>query len=233
MTLRIEVKGQTRAARQIREVIREVEERFGPKALESKVFRKALDLWGLTSVDAAVQQNLAGDKLNRRTGQLATRTKVVTGLRASKGTGIAVEIQTRDTPYARIHEHGGTIRAQDKLLTVPLPAALTRAGVLRKTAAELQERPAPFGSTIVIRSKAGNLIVAGLPRRGRGRGRGRSRARGGRSAQRTRLTPLFVLKKQVEIPETNWASSAVDETLPQLPAVIRQVFDQEFPRGRA
>lgn len=220
LTIRIEVKGRQKAARDIREVIAEVETRFGPRVLESNVFRKALDLWGLGVLDAKVQDNLAGDKLKRRTGQLATRTKVVTGLTASKGKGIAVEIQSRDVPYASIQESGGTIRAKNKLLTVPLPAALTNAGVLRKTAAEFRKDPGPFGRTGIIKSKKGNLLVVGFPR-------GPSRVRGARNA----FTPLFVLKKSVEIPASEWASSATDEALPELPAVIRQAFDQEFRRG--
>lgn len=215
MTLKFEVKGQTTAARQIRQVVREVEQRFGPQALKSRVFQKALDLWALTAVDAKLQQNLAGDKLKRRTGQLATRTKVSVGLRASKGSGIAIAIESR-VHYAHIQESGGTIRARGKLLTVPLPAALTPAGVLRKTAAKFRTQPSPFGSTGVIRSRKGNLLVVGFPRGG-------SRTRRGRNA----FTPLFVLKRKVVIPESKFASDAVDSTLPELPDIIRQVFDQE------
>lgn len=73
-----------------------------------------------------------------------------------------------------IHEYGGTI-SSSKLLTIPLPAALSSRGVPLKSSA------ADWSNTFVARSKAGNLII--FQRQGLGV-----------------IVPLYVLKDSVHIP---------------------------------
>lgn len=82
-----------------------------------------------------------------------------------------------DPKLARIastQEFGGTIRpTRSKYLTIPLPAAMTPSGVLRRPARQWQ-------NTFFFRSKAGNLILA-------------------RSLGKGALEPLFVLKREVTL----------------------------------
>lgn len=210
----------TKLGRTLTRLQEQLEKETSDPALVSRVFRGALDDWGLTVLDPQIQENLAGRALKRRTGQLANRTRVKTGLTPSGGKNrISVEIQSTDVPYARIQELGGTIRAGDKLLTIPLPAALTAAGVLRNTAAELQKR----GDTFVARSKKGNLIIF------KATPKSKSRTRAGRqgATRRPQLVPLFVLKDQVTIEPSNWASTSADEALKELGPYLDQAV-QEF-----
>lgn len=91
-----------------------------------------------------------------------------------------------NNPGARIQEYGGTVTPKSaKYLTIPLPANLTPAGRLRRSARDLlsdKETGAFF-----LRSKAGNLLIA----------RDKNR---GREGSDPNLEFLFVLKKRVVIP---------------------------------
>ena len=78
-------------------------------------------------------------------------------------------------PYLMIHETGGIIRPKKaRYLTIPLPAALNANGTPKKKSAR------EWKNTFVLKSKRGNLIIM--------------QKFGGK------LTPLYVLKKQVRIP---------------------------------
>jgi hypothetical protein len=77
-------------------------------------------------------------------------------------------------PFLSVHEFGATIHAKDKLLTIPLPAALNDHGIpLKKSAREWQ-------NTFVARSKKGNLLIF--------------------QKVGTAIIPLYVLKTSVVIP---------------------------------
>lgn len=79
-------------------------------------------------------------------------------------------------PYADIHETGGIVKPRNsKYLAIPLPAALTAAGVLKK-------RPRDYSDTFVRKSKGGNLMIFQ------------------KVGQRGKIRALFVLKKSVTIP---------------------------------
>ena len=218
MTVEITIRGGRGGTvqRQISDIVAEIRARFGDDSdLGTELLKEALDRWGATVLDARVQENLAGRALNRRTGQLANRTRIFTGFApqrtGSGSTAVKVEVQSVDVPYARIQEFGGTIRPREKqFLTVPLPAALTPAGVLRNTAEQLRQT----GTTFVARSRRGNLLI--FQRRS-----GRSRTAAGSRAQ---LTPLFVLRTQVTLEPTQWASSAVDAALPELPRFLENAL---------
>lgn len=153
--------------------------------------------WIDYALDPRTQDALSNEVLRRRTGHLAGSAKWQLERR---GRGVALVL--RSAVYGPIHEFGGTItpkRAQ--WLTVPLPAAMTPAGVVKGRARD-------FPSTFVARSRAGNLIIF---QRGVGGG----------------VTPLFVLKKKVTIPARRWASISVEESLDGLDRIVQQVIDEK------
>jgi len=190
--------------KKLSDVIREIRQGLRTEKFNQAVV-PAMDDYALLDLDPAVQQNLAGTILNRRTGNLAARTRVtkatVTGQRVS------ISIETNGVPYGLIHETGGTIRPKSKqFLTIPLPGALTPSGVLRKSAAELQQNPSPFDTTFI---HDGTII----------------------GDRNDNLTPLFILRKSVEIPARRWASSAVDSTINQFLKRLQDRVDGVL-RGR-
>jgi len=93
--------------------------------------------------------------------------------------------------YARVHVGGNrstVITAKNKkFLTIPLPAAKTKAG--------LTKAPAPsdsvWGQTFVAKSKKGNLIIFGREKFVKGKRAGEFK---------TKIVPLFLLKESVSIP---------------------------------
>ena len=91
-------------------------------------------------------------------------------------------------PYAAIQEFGGTIHMKDKMLTVPLPAALDSKGVpLKKSAKEWE-------NTFVAKSKAGNLIIF--------------------QKIASTIVPLYVLKTSVTIPPRLGMRKTLEAGLP-------------------
>lgn len=132
-----------------------------------------------------------------KSGAIAARTG---GLRRSLG--FAVDGQGMDatlrvfagTHYARIQEEGGTIRPKNKrFLTVPLPEALTPAGVLKGGARIVQRgnryETADGSPTFIFRSKRGNLLVG-------------ARAKNGRTRLLYALKPSVTLKPRLGFRET-------------------------------
>lgn len=117
-----------------------------------------------------VGRTTGGDPLKRRTGQLARSWRINVG---ADPLAPSVSVMSQGTPYATLHEFGGTVTAKNsKFLTIPLPDNLTGAGVMRQNARQVIDAG---GRTFT--SKRGNMIIAnkdGLP--------------------------MFVLKKSVTIP---------------------------------
>jgi len=131
-------------------------------------------------------------RLRRRTGKLAAATKALSVEKTSEGFKAGLGFGTK---YAAIHVGDNritTIKPKNKqYLAIPLPAAMTKAGVVRGK--PLDE--SVFGDTFIAKSKKNNLIIFGKKVRW---------SLGGRSESRTgstygKITPLFVLKKQVQI----------------------------------
>jgi hypothetical protein len=93
--------------------------------------------------------------------------------------------------YAGVHVGGyrsTVITAKNKkFLTIPLPAAKTRAGVGKAPAAS----DAFWGETFVAKSKQGNLIIFGREKFVGGKKKGEFK---------TPIVPLFLLKKTVSVP---------------------------------
>lgn len=186
MPLTVDVSGFTNGKKKILDEIKRI--RAGLRADRfQRAAAQAMDDYALLDLDPRVQQNLAGTILNRRTGNLAARTRVTKA--TITGRQVSINIQTNGIPYGLIHETGGTIVPKSKqFLTIPLPGALTPSGVLRKSAGELQQNPSPFDTTFI---HDGTII----------------------GERNDALTPLFILRKKVEIPARRWASSAVDSTI--------------------
>ena len=94
------------------------------------------------------------------------------------------------TVYGRVHigpkgQMTTITPKKGKYLTIPLPAAMTGAGVARGSA-----RQGPWGETFVAKSKAGNLIIFGKRKIMSGKKAGELRGK---------ITPLFLLLKSVRV----------------------------------
>jgi hypothetical protein len=155
----------------------------------------AIQDWVDSDLDTETQQQLANKTLRRRTGDLARMSRWRTKIdrtESDAGTKYTFSVILDSTPYAVIHEEGGIITPRvKKYLTVPMPAALTPAGVLKK--------PAPkWKGTKVIKIGDGRLFII--------------------QPQGKKKPPvfLFALKKLVRIKPTYWISKAIDGALPKL-----------------
>lgn len=204
MPLTVDASDFKKGRKAIRDAVREIRGDLSPQRF-SRAVVPAMNDYGLLDLDPRVQQNLAGTILNRRTGNLAARTRVTQA--TVTGRQVSITIQTNGVPYGLIHETGGTIVPKEKqFLTIPLPGALTPSGVLRKSAGELQQNPSPFDTTFI---HDGTII----------------------GERNDALTPLFILRKKVEIPARRWASSAVDDTINLLLKRVQDSVDDVL-RGR-
>ncbi len=137
-----------------------------------------------------IQKNkLSGQVLRRRSGQLA---KSLSFEVFQKGKDVAGRVGTPKI-YSRIHELGGTITAKNtKYLTIPLKAAMTPAGVLRKPAKE-------YGNTFV-RTIGKNKIMF--------------------TTEKGRLEPIFLLKTSVKIPQRPYFRPALKETQKKVSLIV-------------
>jgi len=132
-------------------------------------------------------------------GTTSTRLRVRTGKLRASCIPIKTEIKEGSveggisfgTVYGRVHvgPKGQTTTItpkKGKYLTIPLPAAMTGAGVARGSA-----RKGPWGETFVAKSKeTGGLIIFGKRKIMRGKKAGELRGK---------ITPLFLLLKSVRI----------------------------------
>lgn len=146
---------------------------------------------------------LSGNPLKVRSGRLRSSISAFT---ARTATGVEGTVGT-NVPYARIHEYGGEITPKKgQYLTIPLAAALTGAGVLRKPARD-------WPDTFVMRSKAGNLLIM-QKRKG------------------DDMIPLFVLKKRVNISEKRMFRSAVENNSDRIKNLFVRNLKKEI-QGKA
>ena len=155
---------------------------------QSRIVQTIVNQWALSTLNEKVQDSLAGQRLNRRTGNLAARTFIQVQPVGALQT--KVSINTNDIPYGEIHEFGGVVKAKKrKFLSIPLPAALTPAGVKKAPLPEFEptflRKPKSAGS------KADWVVFL-------------------RNRDRT-ATPIFVLQRQVTLPARKWASGALDD----------------------
>jgi phage gpG-like protein len=168
---------------------------------QSKIVQIIIRQWALGTLTQKVQESLAGGRLKRRTGNLAARTDVTVEPIGNSGSRVAIE--TRDIPYGSIHEFGGTVKAKSKeFLTIPLPAALTPAGVTKAPLTAFE--PTFLRKPKSPSSKADWVVFL--------------RNRDGTA------TPIFVLQREVQIPARKWASGALEDALPDLDRRIQTAF---------
>ena len=154
-----------------------------------------------------LQENLrAGKYLNRRTGHLAQSIGSaihddsdgsITGI-----VGSGVRTRRNRLPYANIHEPGGHITPKSsKYLAIPIGKALTASGVARFKPRQIEQR---YDDSAVFKSKSGALIIWGIMR----------------GKRKTRVDPLFVLKKSVTIPARYYMSKTVKELTPRVAEIM-------------
>ena len=141
----------------------------------------------------------SSDSLSSRTGSLAKsiiRSVNVKGTTWETLTGII-----GGNRYLAIHEYGGTIKSKGKLMTIPLPAALSSRGTSPPFARQ-------WKNTFVTRSRAGNLII--FQRRGAG------------------VVPLYVLKSEVYIPPRLGMREEMEDQLPYFAARAADQVVRDF-----
>lgn len=120
----------------------------------------------------------------RKTGQLARSVGMRVGGDVDRyqvvlGTGLYVGQPS--TRYATIQDEGGTIHMKDKWLTIPFPGVKGRA--------------ANYPGAFAMKTAKGNVVIFQD-----------THTKGGRI--RT-LKPLFLLRRQVTLPETAWFSGPI------------------------
>ena len=174
------------------------------RILETTLPRRAKQIITTAAVEleSEVKANQRKAGLHRRTGSLFNRTNA----RAKFGLStLESEIElTVDVPYARIHEHGGTITPKrSRYLTIPLDAAKTQDRAQGATRAGARFWP----NTYVRRSKAGNLLI--FSQTGE---------------------PLFLLKQRVTIPARPYVAPAIAKIRKSLRAdlagMLRDVIEE-------
>lgn len=176
----------------------------GPELIKKVLYAQML------VAQSEAKKNVTGggkskDRLNVRSGRL--RNSITTKM-VSRGNEHAGIIGS-NVIYARIHEEGGEIKPVNvKYLTIPLPAAKTKAGVARGGARS-------YDDTFVKKSKAGNLIIF--------------------QKQGKQIVPLFLLRdRPIEIPERPYLMPALEAIKPRVVQEISERFAEgaESVHGR-
>jgi len=150
--------------------------------------------------------------LRYRSGRLSGSTKAIVVKKTTDGIytgGIQV-----GTAYAGIHiarpgkEGGNTVirPKHKKFLTIPLPAALTPAGVSRGSALS-----GMYHNTFIQRSKNGNSIIFGATKQVQFAGKIQ------------KIVPLFLLVKKVTVPFRINASSLINWIKPKMESDIESI----------
>jgi len=141
-------------------------------------------------------------ELHRRTGELMR--SIHTQVSGNTLAELSGSVFSKGVKYAAIQETGGTVRAKrayrgvqgGPYLNIPLSGNKTAAGVTRKTARQVFQE----GGNI-IRSRRGNYIVMS-----------------------SNGVPMFVLKKQVDIPARLGMRKAADNEVPLLMNRLREAM---------
>lgn len=156
-------------------------------------------------------------------------------VRGNRLADLELRVFSAGVRYANIQEYGGTIRAKNKLLTVPLRDAKTAGGdvkaIFKLGAAALAAREP--GATFVVQSKTGKLLIGYRP----GGGYSTFDRRAHRDvdaprAKRQRTLWLWRLEEQVTIParlgfRSTWAAQREERRNRihrELAGALREVF---------
>jgi len=145
----------------LRELVALAEGLLRAPAEVAKTTDRLLTKWGAIG-EGIAKRKVSGDVLKRRTGRLAQSISFrVTAENLDRVLRIGVLGGPESVlVYAAAHEYGAEITPKRaKVLTIPLDAAKTPAGVPRFTAPEAKDQ---FEATFWKRSKAGNLILFGV-----------------------------------------------------------------------
>lgn len=152
----------------------------------------------LLQAEAEIKGNLTGDVLNVRSGVL--RASVGIERPHIEGSSLVARVgvlkPSAAQKYAEMQLHGGVITAKSgKFLAIPLPPALTAAGVARY--------PSPLRESLKAAYPAGTFVAKGVlfgklgfTKKGRQKVTGIGQFGGGRSG----IVALFALKRNVRIP---------------------------------
>ena len=162
-----------------------------------------------TATEDRLKQNVSNDILKVRTGNLRnslqSRVDMINGKwTASVGSGVRTGGRV---PYANILETGGTITPVTKqFLAIPIGDALTPTGVAKFTPTELKDGQATgYAGSVII----GGIIfgIANLK-------------------SRSQITPLFVLKRSVEIPAKLYMNITLDEMTPDIMGIMTDTLNK-------
>ncbi len=167
-----------------------------PAKIRDRVGGKAMNQGALLLESYIRTEKLSGQVLRVRSGRLRSS---ITHRVAQEGDDTVARVGT-NVIYAKIHEYGGTITPKNaQYLTIPLPVALTAAGVARYRARDLISQPSLGGFKATFFR---NHVLYGKYPSGR-------------------VVPVFVLKKSVRIPERSYMRSSLREKARE---VILMVF---------
>lgn len=132
--------------------------------------------------------------LSKRTGQAVN--SIIRSVSVKGTTWETLTGQIGGVHYLGIHEFGGTIRSKGKMMTIPLPAAMSARGVAPPFARQ-------WKNTFVARSRKGNLIIF--------------------QKRVNEIVPLYVLKNEVYIPPRLGMRQELED---QLPYFVSRAADQ-------
>lgn len=184
------------------------------KRIDGLSFKKQNSVMGTALKNVAIMThqrlvaNVSNRLLRRRTGNLA---KSMQWRVATTNAGTAAYIGAnvlsgRRIPYANILETGGTIRPKkSKFLTMPLPAAMTGAGVTKYPSAR------DYPNTFVARSDSGKLMI--FQKQGK-----------------KRILPLFMLLKKVEIRPHRYLSTTLAQVKPRIFQIMNATISRELSK---
>jgi|GEM_PF-2673601 len=182
-------------------------ERLSPEG-RNIVFSKGMADVGLF-LERRIKDNISGRFLNARSGRL--RGSIGSTVKRIGG-GFVVEVGSgartgKRVPYANIQETGGTVSAPDgKMLTIPTEYAKTPSGQVRWGAkAVFAGQASPYQGAVIL-----NGIIFGYQE----------------SKTRSKITPLFILKKSVTIKGSGYLSKTLQENISNLLNVILGAIDK-------
>jgi len=169
-----------------------------------KVFQSAFHA-GSQIILKRLSDNVSNKILKRRSGKLAQSLGYRVdddggAISATIGSGV---LTGKRVKYADIQERGGEVRGKP-WLTVPLPAALTPAGVMK------MPRARDFPNTFIQKSKKGNLLIFQKKDKG--------------------IRPLFVLKRSVTIKPSRYMAESLRQTRGEAIKKIEAVIMESVSR---
>lgn len=159
-------------------------------------------------IEKKLKENISGRFLNVRTGRLRSSIGSVVeqtkdGPVAKIGSGVRVGNRVK---YANILETGGTISAKSGgFLTIPTANALTPSGVVRFSARDVFNGVTPYEGAVIL-----NNMIFGYKS----------------SKTKSMLTPLFTLKKSVQIRASKYLSKTLEENAQKILYTVMEEIDK-------